>query len=542
MTRYVALLRGINVGGRAAGPDGGPADLDHRQPATVGIEGVALPGELFLPGQQLPARGRPLLARRHLRQAHACVAPATVSLLGTVGGVRQTADMGIRNKQRRAAKARAKDRQRRRSQEQGRWQDHHPGCDCGVGAELPPPVELVEAALLGGAAEHLGGRADAIDRCVEDVIAGIGEHPEVIDAAARRAVEGMVTEAWRRGWLPEDVHQMARRHHDREVAGYVVDAIAAEHQRYPRARIHGRWQEQLHQIEAEVWWQPAQPFLPQWAARHSTDLAGTLRAAIGALALLDSLPTLPRILPLPGTVSGAGATTQRRVDPKVLARVRGLLAKAESTGFAEEAEALSAKAQELMARHALERAVVDADAADGPAVTARRLWLDAPYIAAKGSLVGSVAAANRCRTVLFDKLGFITVLGDEVDLGIVEVLSTSLLVQATRAMVAGGSRIDRRGQSRTRSYRQSFLISYAARIRERLARATEEAGSPACGADTSRLLPVLAARERAVDEFVTEMFPNLRYRSQSVSNAQGWYAGRAAADLAVLDAHRSLSS
>lgn len=468
------------------------------------------------------------------------VAPATASLLGIVGGVRETAGMGIGNKQRRAAKNRAKDRHRRRSGEQGRRQGHQPGCDCGADAERPTPEELVEAALLGAAAEHLGGCGDAIDRCVEDVIAGVGEHPEAIDAAARRAVESTVTEAWRRGWLPEDVHQMARRHRDREVVGYVVDAIAAERQRYPQARIHGRWQEQLHQIEAEVWWRPARPFLPQWAARHGTDLAGALRAAVGTLALLDSLPTLPRILPLPGTASGAGAATQRGVDPKVLGRVRGLLAKAESTGFAEEAEALSAKAQELMARHALERAVVDADADDGTPVTARRLWLDAPYVSAKGSLVGAVAAANRCRTVLFDKLGFITVLGDEVDLGIVEVLSTSLLVQATRAMVAGGSRTDRRGHSRTRSYRQSFLISYATRIRERLARATEEA-TPASGADASRLLPVLAARERAVDEVVTEMFPNLRYRSQSVSNAQGWYAGRAAADLAVLDAHESLS-
>lgn len=102
---------------------------------------------------------------------------------------------------------------------------------------------------------------------------------------------------------------------------------------------------------------------------------------------------------------------------------------------------------------------------------------------------------------------------------------------------AGGSRIDRRGQSRTRSYRQSFLISYAARIGERLTRATQEA-APEGGADTSRLLPVLAARERAVDEAVTEMFPSLQYRSQPVSNAQGWYA---AAGLAVLDAHRPLS-
>ena len=43
------------------------------------------------------------------------------------------------------------------------------------------------------------------------------------------------------------------------------------------------------------------------------------------------------------------------MDEKKLSRVRALLAKAESSSFPEEAEALSAKAQELMTRHALDR-------------------------------------------------------------------------------------------------------------------------------------------------------------------------------------------
>ena len=44
------------------------------------------------------------------------------------------------------------------------------------------------------------------------------------------------------------------------------------------------------------------------------------------------------------------APDSARPDEKVLGRVRALLAKAESTTFPEEAEALTAKAQELMAR------------------------------------------------------------------------------------------------------------------------------------------------------------------------------------------------
>jgi hypothetical protein len=154
-------------------------------------------------------------------------------------------------------------------------------------------------------------------------------------------------------------------------------------------------------------------------------------------------------------------------------------------------------------------------------------------VAAKALLVGAVAEANRCRTVLSEKLGFTTVLGDEVDLEIVELLSTSLLVQATRAMVAAGAQITRSGRSQTRSYRQSFLIAYATRIGERLNTA-RNAGSAAV-ADHARLLPVLAARERAVDDLFESMFPQSVSRSYSVGNAAGWHAGRAAADLAVLD-------
>nr|MDQ3763897.1 DUF2786 domain-containing protein [Actinomycetota bacterium] len=235
---------------------------------------------------------------------------------------------------------------------------------------------------------------------------------------------------------------------------------------------------------------------------------------------------------------------RRGVDQKVLARVRGLLAKAESTTFPEEAEALSAKAQELMSRYSLERIVGDSAASapgsDPHPAAARRLWLDNPYVAAKAMLVGAVAEANRCRTVLSEKLGFTTVLGDEVDLEIVELLSTSLLVQATRAMVSAGSHTTRTGRSRTRSYRQSFLLAYATRIGERLATA-RDAGAAAMP-DPAGLLPVLAARERVVDELFESMFPGTVSRSFSVGNAAGWHAGRAAADLAVLDTRLSVAA
>lgn len=134
----------------------------------------------------------------------------------------------------------------------------------------------------------------------------------------------------------------------------------------------------------------------------------------------------------------------------MLARVRALLAKAESTTFDEEAEALTAKAQELIARHALDEAALH-DAGDVGDPSVRRIPLDPPYAKAKAFLLNEVADANRCRAVHSDDCGWVTVFGYDGDLHAVELLTTSLFAQATAAMARHGSRRDATGRSRTRS-------------------------------------------------------------------------------------------
>jgi hypothetical protein len=253
----------------------------------------------------------------------------------------------------------------------------------------------------------------------------------------------------------------------------------------------------------------------------------SLAVAVEVLAVLQSLPALPRF------GGGGGATRRRPANAKVLEKVRALLAKAESTTFPEEAEALSAKAQELMARHAIDAAMVGAGAGgDGP--TGVRVPVDDPFAGAKSILLAEVAAANRCRAVWSKGFGFSTVLGFESDLEFVDVLYTSLLVQATSAMVAAGSQVDRYGRSRTRSFRQAFLLAYASRIGQRLREAESASRAAAAEEYGPALLPVLADRSAAVRAAEAEAFPHLVSRSVSISNAAGWAAGRAAADLASL--------
>ncbi len=411
-------------------------------------------------------------------------------------------------------------------------------------ARARPSAETISTVLLSAAREHWAGDSQAAARIGAMVADRCAGQPGLVGAAVQGAMVPLITAAWERGWTPEDLHQMARRRLDAAAGRYLIDAIAEESGRYAKATVPPRWCDDLRQIGAQVWWEPAQTggHLLQWTRRHGRSQVDALTTVIEVLATLLALPVLPRTMPTPGSVV-ATATPRRGVDQKMLARVRALLAKAESTTFPDEAEALSAKAQELMSRYSLERIVVDSAGSPGsdphPAAV-RRLWLDNPYVAAKALLVGAVAEANRCRTVLSEGLGFTTVLGDEVDLEIVELLSTSLLVQATRAMVAAGSQTTRTGRSRTRSYRQSFLIAYATRIGERLTTA-RDVGAAAV-ADPARLLPVLAAREQVVDELFESMFPQSVSRSYSVGNASGWHAGRAAADLAVLDTRRAVAS
>lgn len=213
--------------------------------------------------------------------------------------------------------------------------------------------------------------------------------------------------------------------------------------------------------------------------------------------------------------------------------MHALLAKAESTQYDEEAEALSAKAQELISRYALEQlmAAERSQTSSGvPEVEVRRLWIDPPYVGAKARLVHAVASANRCQAASTEALAFCTVVGSPTDLDAVELLVTSLLVQASAAMTRHGSRVSVAGRSRTRSFRHSFLVAYAQRIGERLCAVTEEVATDSSGA----LLPVLRGQEARVAEAFDAMVPHRLQAAPTVSNADGWYAGRAAADLATL--------
>lgn len=448
--------------------------------------------------------------------------------------------MGQNSRARRAAKQRRNQRSTGRRPGGGRWEFRWPDSDGGpTGGAAPDPAGTARARLESAVRHSSLGLAPTED---------IGALLELPGEIVERAVDVLLGESLRHvfagGWSPIDLVEIYRRRIDVGIASLMLDSIAAATADYPEALVDAGWRAQLAELGARVWWDRRRPYLAQWAARDHRPRTEALGATVALLGLCHGLPTIETVLPppgrpaRPGSGTAPGPTRTDETQEKVLAKVRALLAKAEATDFDDEAEALSAKAQELMSRYAIDRALLGHRQHVGQHAVLRRIWLDAPYVVAKSMLVDAVAGANRCRTVMSQQWGYATVIGDEVDLQLVELLATSLLLQATRAMVSSGSQVSRSGISRTRSYRQSFLVAYAARIGERL-HAVNRASESAT--DDAAWLPVLSARSRAVDQLLAEQFPHLVSKQVSVGNAAGWGAGRAAADLARLDVRDSLS-
>lgn len=225
------------------------------------------------------------------------------------------------------------------------------------------------------------------------------------------------------------------------------------------------------------------------------------------------------------------------VDDRVLERVRKLLARAEHPATpAPEAEACSEKAAALMSRYVIDRAMLDAarHVEDKPEV--RRLAVVPPYAVAKVVLLDTVAKAFRVCVAIGRDRGSdgrtCTMVGFAADLAATELLFTSLLLQASTAMVAAG-----RGRHDVKAFRRAFLIGYAQTIGVRLARAQRETVAAAT-ADRPGAALVLADRGDRVRAAFEAEFPRLRTMRTTVSSGGGLAAGRDAgtrADLSTGD-------
>ena len=469
-------------------------------------------------------------------------------------------------------------RQRRQKKEQARHRARATA-DRPASGHVPLQLEQVSE-LVGGAIEALRSGDERTYRSFLDQLAPerSAEWTQTVSRVLVGGMRSLLAHAWRVGWQPAEL----ARHFGRELsaahAAMIADIVADETRAYPAASVDPSWADQVRGLSAASygpatyqganWWGSDGDYLTAWKAQAiDPTFWAAVAAAIENVHLLGRLPVLERLLPLPGTVrpakagkpanATAGSGIGGAADNRMLDRIRALLAKAESTEFAEEAEALSARAQELMAKYSIDHALLAAQSGNGEEPSGRRIPVDSPYEEPKGTLLNVIALANRCRGVWSKDVGLMTVVGFPADLDAVELLFTSLLIQANTAMLRAGGKKDEFGRSRTRAFRQSFLVSYAIRIGERLEEATAHAtaeaidelaiverdstGAMSSGTD---LVPFLAARQQAVDDAVDELFGgNLkRGRAARVTDAEGWTSGRAAADLAKLNNRQPMAN
>jgi hypothetical protein len=203
----------------------------------------------------------------------------------------------------------------------------------------------------------------------------------------------------------------------------------------------------------------------------------------------------------------------------MLDRVRKLLAVAEHPNTPpEEADTAARAAERLIAKYAIDDALLEAAAQTKTQPESRTVVVHPPYASAKTSLVGAVASAHDVRAINVRSTGgppHVILIGFPADLQVVDLLYTSLLLQATTSV--------RRQTASGRAFRRAFLIGFAAEVGERLRATRNEAVAESGGASTA-----LAVRNRQldVDAAVRARFPHLRMTRTTISDRGGLIAGR----------------
>jgi Protein of unknown function (DUF2786) len=208
----------------------------------------------------------------------------------------------------------------------------------------------------------------------------------------------------------------------------------------------------------------------------------------------------------------------------LLDRVRKLLAKAEDEGCTpEEAEALTAKAADLMARYGIDRALLGALRPETDRPADRKFRFEAPWADVKAHLLAALATALRCQCVQTQTEDGprLHVFGYSSDLERAEILFTSLLVQMARALAQ--QVVPAYGNS-AKAWRRSWMLGYCAAVVARV-RAAEEAAvasadDDAAAADgaTSAAL-VLADRSLTVRLQVSAAYPRLKKKRVTYSGS-----------------------
>jgi hypothetical protein len=199
---------------------------------------------------------------------------------------------------------------------------------------------------------------------------------------------------------------------------------------------------------------------------------------------------------------------------RLLDRVRKLLAKAEADGVTvAEAQALTAKAAELMAKYGIDRALLAAQRPETDRPSSRLLDIYNPWARVQAHLLCGLAGAMRCQCILLpsgDGDQRVHMFGYESDLERTDMLYTSVLVQMWHGLI--GAEVPARA-SNVRAWRRSWLLGFAAAVTSKVQaaedRAERTASPPGAGPKSSAAL-VLADRSLVIRRNVAAAYPTTR--------------------------------
>ena len=198
---------------------------------------------------------------------------------------------------------------------------------------------------------------------------------------------------------------------------------------------------------------------------------------------------------------------------RLLDRVRKLLAKAEAEGVTvEEAQALTAKAAELMAKYGIDRALLAATRPETDKPADRIVEIYNPWARVQAHLLCGLAAALRCQCILLPAADGqrVHVFGYASDIERADVLYTSVLVQMWHGLVAAQVPVM---ADNVRAWRRSWLLGYAAAVIGKV-RAAEQRAEQAAVAEPapepSRAALVLADRSLVIRQHLASSYPHTR--------------------------------
>jgi hypothetical protein len=230
-----------------------------------------------------------------------------------------------------------------------------------------------------------------------------------------------------------------------------------------------------------------------------------------------------------------------QAGPNLLERVRKLLAKAEDSSVTPaEAEALTGKAAELMARYGIDRALLAAARPETDRPGDRIIDVPNPWADVRAHLLAGLVSAMRCQCVLLPvPTGKrVHVFGYASDLERAEMLYTSLLVQMAHGLAAAPVPATARSP---RAWRRSWLLGYSSAVTARVRAAEERAASDATGADQAGAGPsaalVLADRSLVVRRHAQEAYPRTR-RTRITYTGNGYRSGYAEGERADIGGRR----